>query len=273
MSERRPTSAALVPAPDRAVAARIPAPLWYRPIAASAFQRPPSQRWLAIGVWAVGSIGVVTAGLLVPWPVSLLLVGVGLPGMVGLLATSTMLLALEQAVPLWRRARMWVAPLMTGAALNGQTVRFRGTIQPQASAFEVPGGGTPGVFACTHYFPVIPRIGTPIAGQEEIRGVPFQVQSDDGRVVRIDPYEVRLLNRHSRLKRMSAEACHAMGVPTHAGEPRLYGEAVLRPGDRVELVGRLERKVTPDGAAAPGRGVPTELWMRPALPGGVWIRR
>jgi hypothetical protein len=267
MSERRPTSAALVPAPERVAAGRVPAPLRYRPIAASMFQGPLAERWEVIATLTAGMAGVVAMPLvLFATPFWFQIAGVGL------LAGST-IAALELAPPLWWRARLLRVPSALGAPLSGQTVRLRGTIQPQASAFDMPGGLSRVVYARTRYFPVVPAIGTPIAGQEEIRGVPFQVQSDDGRVVRIDPYDVRLLNRHSRLKRMSAEACHAMGVPTLAGEPRLYRQAVLRPGDRVELVGRLERKVTPQGDAAPGRGVPTELWMRPALPGGVWIRR
>jgi hypothetical protein len=267
MSERRPPSAALVPAPDRAAAGRVPAPLRYRPIAASMFQGPLAERWPVIATLTAGVAGVVATPLvLVASPFWFHLVVVGLLG-------SSTALALELAAPLWWRARLWRVPSAVGAPLDGQTVRMRGTVQAQTSTFDVPGGATPGVYARTRYFPFVPAIGRPIAGQDETRGVPFQVHCDDGRVVRIDPYEVRLLNGYSRPRRMSAEACHAMGVPTHAGEPRVYREAVLRPGDRIELVGRLERQVTPDGDAAPGRGVPTELWMRPALPGGVWIRR
>ena len=170
MSERRPTSAALAPAPERVAAGRVPAPLRYRPIAASMFQGPLAERWPVIATLTAGVAGVVATPLvLIASPFWFQLVVVGLLG-------SSTALALELAAPLWWRARLWRVPSAVGAPLDGQTVRVRGTVQSQTSTFDVPGGATPGVYARTRYFPFVPAIGTPIAGQDETRGVSFQVQ-------------------------------------------------------------------------------------------------
>jgi hypothetical protein len=58
-----------------------------------------------------------------------------------------------------------------------------------------------------------------------------------------------------------------------AGKGRRYQQTALRVGDPVEIVGRFAREVSPTGTAAPGRGVPTDLVVRPAWQSGVWIRR
>ncbi len=156
---------------------------------------------------------------------------------------------------------------------TGDAVHVVGTIEADEHAFAVPGGGSPAVYARTRYGRVASGFDVVINGHEEIRGVPFRVQIEKAVFVRIDPCDVRIADGDLRVHRLGLLDCRAMGLPTHNQKPRRYQQDVLRAGDCVVLVGRLERQVTPDGAAAPGRGVPTELWMRPALPGGVWIRR
>jgi hypothetical protein len=267
MSERRATSAALVPAPERRLGAfAIPAPLVSRPISSPLIRLPDRDQSWHLTDTAV-RLGVTLA---IPF------LGVKISGVAAVALGSVFLassfLLYRVAIPAWRR---WRSPPLARSpyVATGAAVQVVGTIEADEYAFAVPGGGSPAVYARTRYRRVASGFDVVIKGHEEIRGVPFRVQIEKAVFVRIDPFDVRIADRDPRVHRLGLLDCRAMGLPTHNEKPRRYQQDILRAGDRVVLIGRLERQVTPDGAAAPGRGVPTQLWMRPALPGGVWIRR
>ncbi len=101
----------------------------------------------------------------------------------------------------------------------------------------------------------------------------FQIVLPTGASVHVEPTDVRLLEGDEVVPEVGTSVRWALGAPW-AREARapLYRSS-LAPGDRVEAVGELVRRVDVEGQAAPGRGVPMVHLIRPAWPGGVWIRR
>jgi len=259
--------AALVRAPERRLGAfAIPAPLVSRPTPSPLIQLPDRAQ----------SGHLIDTAVRLGFTLALPFVSFKISGVAAVVVGSALFaspfLLYRVAIPAWQRWRMPPRARAPYVA-TGDAVQVVGTIEADEHAFAVPGGGSPAVYARTRYRRVASGFDVVINGHEETRGVPFRVQIENDVFVRVDPFDVLIVDRDPRVHRLGLLDCRAMGLPTHNEKPRRYQQDVLRAGDSVGLIGRLERQVTPDGAAAPGRGTPTELWLRPAWPGGVWIRR
>jgi hypothetical protein len=267
MSDGGPLSAALAPVPERALGRRpAPPPLATRPTRSDLLQLPGRHAAAGMTGWASAlAVAVLPALREAGWGlVPRLYLGLAVGGLLFRLCDS--------AGPTWRRLRMRRVPLASGSSV-GHVVRLVGTVRPDETAFGLPGIDRPVVYVRTRYLPVVRGLDVLVRGQEEIRGVPFRVETDDHLNVLVDPLEVRLIrNRDWSVQRMGVLACRALGVTTDGRKPRRYQQDLIAAGDRVELVGRLERQVVAGGAAAPGRGVPIDLLLRPAWNGGVWTR-
>jgi hypothetical protein len=158
----------------------------------------------------------------------------------------------------------------------GEPVRIIGMIEPEGSPdakpFIAPGSGRPAVYVRT-FFRTARLDGTSdIYIQEEIRGVPFLLRRADGATFLIEPSAVRLIDRPVKLGDISRGLRRAWGAPTR-GFRRDIMQGTLGPGDVIEVVATIERRVSAAGAAAPGRGVPMVEVLTPAWEGAIWIRR
>ncbi|HEY0709796.1 MAG TPA: hypothetical protein VGG33_23485 [Polyangia bacterium] len=93
---------------------------------------------------------------------------------------------------------------------------------------------------------------------QDVRGVRFRVRLADGSAVRVNHERLSVVGRRSRLANVPPQLRETLGVFTpvlrwlreHLHQQR------IRPGDRVEVMGRLDVAPSPDGEAAPGRGTP-----------------
>jgi hypothetical protein len=266
MSHEGPTSAALVPALERLpAAAAIPPPLATRPAPAALVQVPGREAayWMTSAVCSL--MGVTLTILLGGRAIALL----GLQ--LGFLAGAGLFRLADAAAPAWQRFQIRRVPRAARDSL-GSVVRLVGTVQPNQAAFTLAEHRGPLVYARIRYLPMARGLEVLVPGHEEVRGVRFRVETDDHLTVLVDPQDVSPIRKFDLVTlRMAGSTCHALGVPTNEGRSRKYQVDVMMVGQRVELVGRLEREVVSSGSAAPGRGVPTELLLRPAWPGGVWV--
>ena len=181
--------------------------------------------------------------------------------------------AFLRLMPWMRRRRLRATQSWSGHdEPPAEPVLIVGTILPEAPPFAAVGTQRMVVYERTHYLRT--RTFTVVSDPwVEIRGVPFRVSGDDGVAVIVNPLDVRLLEPDDWTFTLPEQACRARGMMTFRSRGRKYQQSVLQPGDRVELVGRLERRIAPGGSSAPGRGIPMELTVRPVWKGGIWIRR
>jgi hypothetical protein len=177
-------------------------------------------------------------------------------------------------IPWSRRLRMrrlsaWDG---SGEAPEG-AARVAGVVRVVDDPFTVPGARRPLVYARTRY----PMAGSDgwrtTRGREDVRGVRFQIVLSTGAAVHLEPAEVRLLEGDELVPEVGTSVRWALGAPWAREARAPLHRSSLAPGDRVEAVGELVRRVDVEGQAAPGRGVPMVHLIRPAWPGGVWIRR
>jgi hypothetical protein len=167
----------------------------------------------------------------------------------------------------FRRRRYWLPTAQLDGVAPGTPVRVRGIVEATGEAYLDSGSGMTAVFSRT----VFAHAGAGL--REEIRGVPFDVRLLGGGAVRLDPATLLLLDPPRRLERFTPEVQAAVGRKRPGLFRDQYRQSRLAPGDAVEALGYLARDVHPDGAAAPGRGVPLVHSLAPAQDGHVLVRK
>jgi hypothetical protein len=172
-----------------------------------------------------------------------------------------------QAWHTFRRRQRWIPARQLDGMATGTPVRVRGIVEAVGDAYLDTGSGLTAVFSRT----VFSQAGAEL--REETRGVPFDLRLLGGGTVRLDPATVLLLDPPRRLKRFTPEVQAAVGRARPGLFRDRYLQSRLAPGDAVEAMGYLARDVHPDGAAAPGRGVPLVHSLAPAQDGRVLVRK
>jgi hypothetical protein len=201
--------------------------------------------------------------------------GAGMVERLTLVAPFAVWAGLAPLVRKWgRRRRMRLCPIWDGAALpSTSVVRIRGRVQGIGEAFQPPGESQPVIFAHTE-FPQPTGVGRrTVRFREDVRGVFLQIHLATGASVRIAPEAVRLVDGEKSVPEVGDGIRYQLGAPWAGLLRGRLRRSILRAGDLVEAVGKLEREVGVEGVAAPGRGVPMIQWLVPAWKGGVWIRR
>ena len=169
-----------------------------------------------------------------------------------------------------RRERARAVPLERPEAVApGTHVRFRATVCPQPT-LTTAAGTTAAVL-----------VRNQIPGLDETRGIDFWVETPGGQRVKVSARRAIFLNPARRGPRQPAcgpvwfgSASRSDGVHSRiqpdppTGTPlwrRLFRphlrEVALRPGDKVDLWGVLEKEPAHDAEGGPGRGTP----LRPVL--------
>jgi hypothetical protein len=186
-----------------------------------------------------------------------------LPALVGLGAAFTL-----------SAARLGFGPFLMRRRLMGRSAdRLRGTVEVAELSFPAPGTGDPAVLARTIFAPA-GRGGRPKPGyHEDVRGVPFLLRFPDGRVARVDPTSLHLLEPMGRLPWLSEKARRALGAPLRGWFRQSVLQTALHPGDELEVLGRLVSEVDQSGTGAPARGVPLATFLRPRTGTVIWARR
>jgi hypothetical protein len=204
----------------------------------------------------------------------LLAAGVSLPAFSLLLPILVALWLPPYLVPWSRRRRMRRLPVWDGAGeapVGG--ARMTGVVRALDGAFAVPGSARPVVYACTRYAQAGSEGERTTRGREDVRGVRFEIVLPTGATVHVDPKDVRLLDGEVLVPEVGTSVRWALGAAWARDSRAPLHRSSLAPGDQVEVVGELARAVDIGGQAAPGRGVPMVYSLRPALPGGVWVRK
>lgn len=169
--------------------------------------------------------------------------------------------------------RRWPVTRTLRDASPGVVVRIVGKVVSDETVIA-PAETAPVAYART-VFPIIGADGRACGNfQEDVRGVPFGLALDGGDVVHLDPTQVELFESPPAVT-VTTETRKAMGAAWRAwwGRPWAVRQDVLRPGDRIEAVGRLEVEVRPDGHATPGRGTPVRATLLPLASGKIWVRK
>ncbi len=195
------------------------------------------------------------------------------PALAGLLAAA--LARLPVRVGRWYRQRRMTRQPLSGPLADlpdGTLVRLSGVIEPERGAFPALGGGKPAVFVRT----VFPLSGEVVGGpgfREDVRGIPFQIRLRDGTRVRLDPATLHPVDEPAAtsvpvdlMKQLSAAR------PQRRSRGN-FRQVRLAPGDRIEVMGCLNKVVDPQGQSAPGRGVPLAFTLSPAGEGRVMLRK
>jgi hypothetical protein len=241
--------------------------VWARSAPLPELEHYPGGRW---GPYLSCSVGV-ALGLY--GPDLLLAAGLSLPAFSLLVPILAVLWLPPYVVPWSRRLRMRRSPTWDGAGEPpvGPT-RMTGVVRVLEDPFSVPGAARPVVYARTRYAQAGGEGERTTRGREDIRGVRFQIVLPTGASVHVEPPDVRLLEGDILVPEVGTSVRWALGAAWSRGSRAPLYRSSLTPGDRVEAVGELARSVDIGGQAAPGRGVPMVYRLRPALPGGVWIR-
>jgi hypothetical protein len=161
---------------------------------------------------------------------------------------------------------------------SGSAVRVQGTVGAQAT-FPSLFQGTPCVLARSAR-----------AGADELRGIDFTLDLDDGQRIRVavrdghlhdrpppiegpplcGPVYASFLSGAERIPRLTSGLLQQ--VPFVQRAMALH-EVTVGPGDRVEVTGFVHHEVAPDGLAAPGRQTPMRHVLRSAPGMPLTVRR
>lgn len=185
--------------------------------------------------------------------------------------------ALTGAARFLRRLRAATLPRLERLAdvpPQAESVRVEGSIVPLGPGFETPGHKAPAVFARSIFVVPTPYRRDAATYTDETRGTDFCIRLPSGETISVFARDVRLEDppRPSRAPNL-AELARRGSQVGERGRP-MVREAVLRPGDRIEVYGVLIRQVAPQGHALLGRGTP--LITRLVPPSGashLWVRR
>lgn len=224
-----------------------------------------------LGPYLTGGVGV-ALGLY--GPDIMLAAGLSLPAYSLLVPILAVLWLPPYLVPWSRRLRMRRVPAWDGAGeAPVGPARMTGVVRALDDPFSVPGAARPVVYARTRYAQAGSEGERTTRGREDLRGVRFQIVLSTGASVHLEPQDVRLLDGDVLVPEVGTSVRWALGAAWSRDSRAPIHRSSLRPGDHVVAVGELARAVDIGGQAAPGRGVPMVYRLRPALPGGVWMRR
>ena len=239
-----------------------------RPAPLPELEHYPGGRW---GPYLTCGVGV---GLGLYGSDLLLAAGLSLPAFTLLVPILAVLWLPPYLVPWSRRLRMRRQRAWDGAGEPPPgPMRMTGVVRALDDVFSVPGSSRPVVYARTRYAQAGSEGERTTRGREDLRGVRFQIVLPTGATVQVEPQDVRLLEGDALVPEVGTSVRWALGAAWARDSRASLHRSSLRPGDRVEAVGELARAVDVGGQAAPGRGVPMVYLLRPALPGGVWIRK
>jgi hypothetical protein len=268
MSSREPPSSALAPRAAADLAARRDPPqalvrdgaLVHRGSAL------PRSRVLSVGTGLLGAtavnVGVYAAALGFVSEAAMWGTFGGVLGAIALAAGS-------RAWRRWRKGRqMDVAPLLSGSGeARGQQVQVRGTVERPAGLLRTPKGRSA---VLVRYHGSKGREGGPgafSAWRWELHATDFCVRGADGREVWVDTRSILLLPHPPPVDSRSLSDLRPLHV--HIGQEEgapiswIYDEEIIAPGERVQVVGRLDLESHPDGSAGSDR----QPRLRPVLRG------
>jgi hypothetical protein len=163
-----------------------------------------------------------------------------------------------------QRHRLRRVPIATADEITrgwgNQPRRLVGVVESDQRSFHDVVTGGDAVFVRTLFFESDSRGGVSAvpALREDVRGVRFRVRLDDGSSFLLEPASLRVLNPLRVVQTVSDAVRQTLRAPTKTWRReflRIYQQRI-RPGDTVEISGRIETDVSPRGTAAPGRGVP-----------------
>ena len=228
----------------------------------------PGGRW---GPYLTTALGAVLGAFS---PDLLITAGVTLPAFTVLVPFLAVLWLPPYVVPWGRRLRMRRLAVWDGSgqAPSGVT-RVSGVVREVDDPFAVPGARRPVVYARTRYAQAGTDGWRTTRGREDVRGVRFQIVLPTGASVHVEPGDVRLLEGDEVVPEVGTSVRWALGAAWARDSRSPLHRSSLAPGDRVEAVGELVRQVDVEGQGAPGRGVPMVHLIKPAWPGGIWVRR
>ena len=228
----------------------------------------PGGRWGPYLTTALGAVlGAFSPDLLVT-------AGVTLPAFTVLVPFLAVLWLPPYVVPWGRRLRMRRLAAWDGfgQAPSGVT-RVSGVVREVDDPFAVPGARRPVVYARTRYAQAGSMAGARRAGARTSAACASRSccrrarRSTSSRAMCGCWKGTRSFPRWAR-------RCAGRWAPPGPGiRARRSTAAAWPPGDRVEMVGELVRQVDVEGQGAPGRGVPMVHLIKPAWPGGIWVRR
>lgn len=159
-------------------------------------------------------------------------------------------------------------------APDGTLLRVTGTVVAVRAAFPSLFRGVPCVLSRSA-----------LGGADELRGIDFDLRLDDGQQIRVAVRDAHVVDEPTAID--GPPRCGPVYSDMLAGSdraPRLMSavgqqipfiqrslalrEAVVAPGDRVEVTGVIHHEVAADGSAAPGRQTPMRHTLRagPDLP-------
>jgi hypothetical protein len=176
-----------------------------------------------------------------------------------------------------RRWRLRRVPLIEDPRTtpSGTAARLRGTVEPARASFQAPGSGQEVVFARTLFWQAREQGRARLIAREDVRGLPFDLRLPNGTAVRIEPSSLQLISRARQVRGVPEQVRRALGASLRGrlfGREALFRQAVIAPGDTIEVVGQLVSHVSPAGEAAPGRGTPVVYELAPGRDLRIWVR-